>query len=94
MQFTFLNVGHGGFVSMLRIVAIFSVGSAPTRRIKTEAAENGMLLDFTAGRKTRSIIVLDSKQVVLSAVNSETLAKGTRLERPEGLKVEKDSQFI
>lgn len=36
-----------------------------------------MLIDATYGRKTRSVIIMDSGHVVLSLIGSETI--GTRL---------------
>ena len=56
-----------------RIVAIISPSSSPIKRLKDEAREAGLLVDVTQGRKTRAIIVMDSKHVVLSAIQPETI---------------------
>jgi len=69
-----LNVGYGNLVSGLRIVAIVAPNASPMRRLRREAAERGKLVDATEGRRTRSILILDSDHVVLSAINPETLA--------------------
>lgn len=71
-----VNVGHGNFLLAERIVAILESGSLPMKRLREKAAEENMLVDATAGRKTRSIVVTDSRHVVLSA-----LAPGTLQER-------------
>jgi hypothetical protein len=57
-----------------RVVVIVSAQSAPMRRLREEAQGRGQLIDATQGRRTRSIIVTDSNHVILSAVNTETIA--------------------
>jgi extracellular matrix regulatory protein A len=68
-----MNVGYGNFVLPHRIVAILESGSLPMKRLRERAQQADLLLDATAGRKTRSILVLDSKHVVLSALAPTTL---------------------
>ena len=69
-----LNVGYGNRVAAARVVAIVAPNASPMRRLRREAGERGKLLDATEGRRTRSILVLDSDHVVLSAIHPETLA--------------------
>ncbi|MBS1104548.1 MAG: hypothetical protein H6Q91_50 [Deltaproteobacteria bacterium] len=69
-----LNVGYGNLVTASRVVAIVAPAAAPMRRLRHEAGERGKLVDATEGRRTRSIVILDSDHVVLSAINPETLA--------------------
>ena len=69
-----LNVGYGNLVTASRVVAIVAPAASPMRRLRHEAAERGKLVDATEGRRTRSIVILDSDHVVLSAINPETLA--------------------
>lgn len=70
-----LNVGFGNMVAMARVIAIVDPGSAPMKRLKDEAKQAGKLVDATNGRRTRSIIVTDSDHVVLSAIQTETIAQ-------------------
>ena len=56
-----------------RVVALISPDSAPIRRLKDEAREAGLLVDVTQGRKTRSILIMDSRHVILSAIQPETI---------------------
>ena len=77
-----INIGYGNVVSAGRIVAVVSPDSAPMKRLKDDARRAGKLVDATQGRRTRSIIVLDSDHVILSAVNPETIA--TRLAHEGG----------
>ncbi len=74
MAVRLLNVGFGNVVVSDRIVAIVSPGSAPIKRLKEDAKEQGKLIDATYGRKTRAIVVTDSDHVILSAINPETAA--------------------
>ncbi len=75
MEQTLLNIGFGSSVVAGRIVAIISPNSAPMKRLKDDAKEEKRLVDATHGRKTRSIIVMDSNHVVLSAYQSETISQ-------------------
>jgi regulator of extracellular matrix RemA (YlzA/DUF370 family) len=70
-----LNIGFGSSVVAERVVAIVSPNSAPMKRLKDDAKEEKRLVDATHGRRTRSIIVLDSNHVVLSAIQSETVSQ-------------------
>lgn len=69
-----INIGFGNMVNANRIVAIISPESAPGKRIVQESKEKGILIDATHGRRTRAIIITDSDHVVLSYLQSETLA--------------------
>lgn len=68
-----VHAGFGNMVVAERIVAIITPDSAPIRRLKDEAREAGLLVDVTQGRKTRSILIMDSKHVILSAIQPETI---------------------
>ncbi|MBI4406163.1 MAG: DUF370 domain-containing protein [Deltaproteobacteria bacterium] len=68
-----INVGHGNFVVKERIVAIVEPGSLPMRRYRESASDLNQLVDATAGRKMRSLIVTDSRHVILSALAPNTL---------------------
>lgn len=69
-----INIGFGSIVSADRLVAMVSPESAPIKRIIQEARDNGMLIDATYGRRTRSVIITDCDHIILSAVQTETLA--------------------
>ena len=75
MEKNLLNIGFGNTVVADRIVAIVAPNSAPMKRLKDEAKEDKHLLDATHGRRTRSIIILDSNHVVLSAIQAETISQ-------------------
>lgn len=73
-----INVGFGNMISANRAVALVSPDSAPIKRLMREAEDRGMLVNATYGRRTRSVVVMDSKHVILSAITPEKLA--TRLD--------------
>ena len=77
-----INIGFGNVVASEKIVAIITPGSSPVRRLKDEARQKGKLVDATQGRRTRSLIVMDSDHVVLSAIGAETITQ--RLEKADG----------
>ena len=66
-----INIGFGNLGSQERVVAIVSPDSAPIKRMVQESRERGMLIDATYGRKTASILVMDSDHVILSALAPE-----------------------
>ncbi len=61
-------------INASRLVAIVSPDSAPIKRIIQECKERGTLIDATQGRRTRAVIIMDSDHVVLSYLQSETVA--------------------
>jgi regulator of extracellular matrix RemA (YlzA/DUF370 family) len=75
MEQRLLNIGFGNAVVAERVVAIMPPNSAPMKRLRDEAKEDKRLLDATHGRRTRSIIVMDSNHIVLSAIQAETISQ-------------------
>ena len=74
MSIQLLNIGFGNMVSANRVMAIISPESAPIKRMVQDARDKGLLIDDTYGRKTRAVLVMDSGQIVLSAIQPETVA--------------------
>lgn len=73
MKTNLINIGFGNAVVAERVIAVITPQSASGKRIRDEAKDNNLLIDATHGRKTRSIIIMDSNHVVLSAMQPETL---------------------
>ncbi len=69
-----INIGFGNMVSASRMVAIVSPESAPIKRIIQDAKERGVLIDATHGRRTRAVIITDSDHIILTYLQSETVA--------------------
>ncbi len=56
-----------------RLLAIVAPDSAPIKRVVQEARERSMLIDASYGRKTKSVILMDTDHVILSAIPTETI---------------------
>ena len=69
-----INIGFGNLVSTERIISIVSPESAPIKRMIQDVREKGLLIDASFGRSTKSVIVMDSGNVILSALPPETVA--------------------
>ena len=80
-----INIGCGSLISDERLLAIVSADSAPIKRMIQDARERGMLVDATYGRKTKSVLLMDSDHVILAAITPETVAErmGIAVERYE-----------
>ena len=57
-----------------KIIAIVSPDSGPVKRLVQKAKENGIVIDAPQGRKNKSVLVMESSQIVLSALLPETIA--------------------
>lgn len=69
-----INIGFGNMVSADRIVSIVSPESAPIKRIIQDSRDRGNLIDATHGRRTRAVIITDCGHVILTYLQSETVA--------------------
>lgn len=85
-----INIGFGNMVSLDRLIAIVSPDSAPIKRIIQEARDRGMLIDASYGRRTRSVIVMDTDHIILSAILPETVAGRLNEKNASGGEEERD----
>ena len=77
-----ISIGFGSTVCAERILAVIAPESAPIKRLIQEARERGMLIDASFGRKTKSVLLMDTDHVILASVSPEILS--ARLEeKPE-----------
>ncbi len=70
-----VNIGFGNLINAERVVSIVSPESAPVKRIVQTGKEKGTLIDATHGRKTKSVIITDSDNVVLSYLELDAVQK-------------------
>ena len=70
----FINVGLGNMVAVDRVVALANPDSAPIKRLIQDSKDDGRAIDVTCGRRTRAVIITDSEHVILSAIQTETIA--------------------
>ncbi len=68
-----INIGFGNVVSARRVVAVVSPESAPIKRLGQEARDRGMLIDASFGRKTKSVLIMDSGHVVWSSLMPDVI---------------------
>ena len=70
-----INIGFGSMIAQRRVLAMVAPDSAPIKRVVQEAKDRGMLIDASFGRKTQTVILMDTDHVILSALDPETLAE-------------------
>ena len=66
-----INIGFGSLVAAGRLLSVLAPDSAPIKRVIQEARERGMLIDASYGRKTKSVLLMDTDHVILSALTPE-----------------------
>lgn len=70
-----MNIGFGNMISAERLLTVVSPDAAPIKRLVQEARERSMLIDASCGRKTKSVLVMDTDHVILSGLSPETIAR-------------------
>ena len=70
-----VRVGYGNFVPRERVLGVLSPESAPVQRLIRHAKDEGLVIDMTAGRRTRSVGVLDSGDILLMGLSQRELGK-------------------
>ena len=69
-----INIGFGSMIAAGRVLSVLEPESAPIKRVVQEAKERGMLIDASYGRKTQTVILMDTDHVILSALTPQALA--------------------
>ncbi len=62
-------------VAAHRVLAIMDPDSAPIKRVVQEARDRGMLIDASYGRKTKTVLLMDTDHVILSALTPDVLSE-------------------
>ena len=70
-----INIGFGSMVAASRMLAVLEPDSAPIKRVIQEAKERGMLIDASYGRKTQSVILMDTDHVILASLLPEEISQ-------------------
>ncbi len=80
-----VNIGFGNLVNADRVISIVSPESAPIKKIVRESKKSGTLIDATHGRKTMSVIITDSDNIILSYLELKRIAQkfGTEVDDDE-----------
>ena len=71
------DIGYGNLINAGRIVAVIGADSAPAKRLVSAAKEKCLAIDATCGKKTKTVIVMDSGHVVMSAKTAEAIENST-----------------
>ncbi len=88
----FINVGFGNMVCADRVVAIVSPDSAPIKRLIQDARDAGRIIDVSCGRRTRAVLITDSEHVILSAIQTETVANRVNTDEASDDDIEEDDE--
>jgi regulator of extracellular matrix RemA (YlzA/DUF370 family) len=70
---SFIRIGFGNLVSSERLITAVGPDSAPVRRLVQDARDRGALIDASSGKKCKSVLVMDSDHIVLSALPIEEI---------------------
>ncbi len=68
-----INIGYGNCINSEKVISVVSADSAPVKRAVQSAKETERIIDATQGRKTKSVVFMDSGYIVLSALVPETI---------------------
>ena len=68
-----ISIGFGNYISADKVVSVLSPDSAPIKRLISESRESGFLVDASFGRSTRSVILMNSRHVILSSALPDEL---------------------
>lgn len=69
-----VHVGFGNFVSVNKVLAIVTTGSAPIQRMIREGKKKATIIDITSGRRTKAALFTDEGRIILVAITPEALA--------------------
>ncbi|MDR0531976.1 MAG: DUF370 domain-containing protein [Oscillospiraceae bacterium] len=78
-----VNIGFGNLLNTGRILALLSPESQPVKRMVQEAKAACTVIDATHGRKTLTVLLLDSGHTVLSYLPPEKIAARLGMEQIE-----------
>lgn len=70
-----ISIGFGSYIAPERIIAAVDPESNPIKRVVTQSKESGKLIDATYGRKTKTVLIMDSGHVVLCPLEPEEFSR-------------------
>ena len=63
-----VDIGFGNIINMDRLISVVLPDSAPIKRSVILAKDEGLLIDASCGKSTRSVIFMDSGHIILSSL--------------------------
>lgn len=70
-----VNIGFGNLVNAQKVIAVVNPDAAPIKRLIQTAREQQKVIDATQGRRTKCVIIMETDQIVLSAMQPDTIAR-------------------
>lgn len=70
----FVNIGFGNTVCAERIISVVSPDSAPIKRLVIDGKAAGTVIDVSCGKKTKSVLITDCGNIILSSLQCETVS--------------------
>lgn len=67
-----IHVGFGNYVDAGRVRSVENPHSAPIQRIVREARKGRTAIDMTAGRRTKTVLFLDTGSLALLAIGARS----------------------
>lgn len=86
-----MNIGFGNMINTQKVISVVSTEAAPIKRMIQTARDEGKAVDATCGRKTKSVLVMESGHLILSALSTETIAARSQMKK-SGMKEEEDEE--
>lgn len=79
----FVNIGYGNVVNSEKVISIVSPEAAPVKRMIQAAKDDGIAIDATCGKKTKSVLVMENHMLVLSSLLPDTVAGRFNMTDPQ-----------
>ncbi len=76
-----INIGFGNLVNTQKVIAVVNPDAAPVKRLVQNAKNEQRVIDATQGRRTKAVLIMETDQIVLSAVQPDTIARRLASER-------------
>ena len=89
----FVPVGFGNIVCANRVLCVMNPGTAPAKRRLKQAKESGGYIDMTLGRPLKSILLLDTGDVLGSALTCGTIHGRLQGEQPNNITAETETSL-
>ncbi|MBI1886233.1 MAG: DUF370 domain-containing protein [Chloroflexi bacterium] len=83
-----IHVGFGNYISLNRVIAIVTPGSAPIQRLVRDGKKKGIIKDITQGRRTKAVVFMDDGSLMLAAITPEAIAGRVRATARGAVEVE------
>lgn len=70
-----VNIGFDSYVVVDRVMAVLPAHSSAVKRLKQLGVESGKTVNLTFGKRTKSIVMIDSGHILFSFLPVEKLVE-------------------